>query len=117
MRKKKPANNGINLTIRGNVANSQVAVGSNIRMRKSVWGKDKAEALRPLMETLKAQVKSEAPPDLQEEAMKQVSTLEAIISSSKPDLSKIETIRGWLIRHIPALAGRLDVILRELKSL
>lgn len=115
MRKKKPANNGINLTIGGDIANSQIAVGSNIQMRRSVWGEEKGEALRKRMEALKAQVKDEAPPDLLEEALEKVSALKAMITSSKPALSQIETIRIWFIWHIPALADTLDSISREFK--
>lgn len=109
MSRKKRTDQSVNLTIGGDVVDGQIAIGSNIEMTKSVKAK-KTEALPMLMEALKAQVKKDAPPELQEKALEKVSALAASMTSPKADRSEIETIQAWLIEHIPTLKSLLEIV-------
>lgn len=109
MAPRKKRSEGVNLTIGGNVVDGQIAIGSNIQMMKSLKA-NKAEALSMLVEALKAQVKNDAPPELQKEALKKVSALAASMTSPKADRSEMETIQAWLIEHIPTLKSLLEIV-------
>jgi hypothetical protein len=108
---KKPARNpGVTVSINGDVS-GQVAVGKNIKQAQSVrvgtsnLTEKELKTLSELIEALKQQVSTEAPPDKKEPALEKVSELEKAITDEKPDLSTMEYVRNWFVKNIPALAG------------
>lgn len=111
-RQKKPSSQSVKLTIGGNIVNGQVAIGSNICMKKSVVA-DKAEERLLQIEELKAQVKKDAPPELEREALEKISDLAVSIGSLESDRSEIETIRAWFVERIPALKEKLEVVITK----
>ncbi len=110
--RKKQIDQSVNLTIGGNVVEGQIAVGSNISMRKSVRG-DLAEALPMLMEALKAQVQNEAPPDLQAEALEKLSVLAASITLPTPNVAMMAQVRDWFAENIPALSEAVTKLIAD----
>ncbi len=110
--RKKRTDQSVNLTIGGNVVEGQIAVGSNISMRKSVRG-DRAEALPMLMEALKAQVQNEAPPDLQAEALEKLSVLAASITLPTPNVAVMAQVRDWFAEYIPALSEAVTKLIAD----
>ena len=110
--RKKQIDQSVNLTIGGNVVEGQIAVGSNISMRKSVRG-DRAEALPMLMEALKAQVQNEAPPDLQAEALEKLSVLAASITLPTPNVAMMAQVRDWFAENIPALSEAVTKLIAD----
>ena len=108
---KKPARSpGVTVSINGDVS-GQVAIGKNIRQAQSLRAgassltEAELKTLSELIEGLKQQVATEAPPDKKEPALEKVSELEKAITDEKPDLSTMEYVRNWFVKNIPALAG------------
>lgn len=111
MRKKKPPNNGINLTIGGDIANSQIAVGSNIQMRRSIHAvkgaltSEEVKELSVLIEALQAQVRKDAPRGMQDLALEKLSVFATSITLPKPDTAMMARMLGWFSENIPAVSG------------
>lgn len=69
--------------------------------------------LRRAIETLRAQVATDAPPDKRDAALGQVDELLAALEAKKPDqttLTTMEYVRNWFARHIPTLVGAVTGI-------
>ena len=110
MRKKPTANQGITISIGGDVG-GQMAVGENITQTQSIQSgssgltEEELKSLSILIEELRRQVASEAPPDKKEPALERVSELEQAITAKEPDVSTMEYVKNWFIKNIPQLAG------------
>jgi hypothetical protein len=63
------------------------------------------DALRKLLSDLRARVAAEAPPELAQEAQKQVDKLEQAATAEKPDVSAMKQVQDWFLKHLPAVAG------------
>lgn len=100
--------------IEGDVS-GQVAVGKDIRQTQTVGGgaaevteKD-LEQLRQQIETLKQQVRAEAPEDKVGPAVERLEELElAVATKDEPDLTTMEYVKQWFGRHLPQFAGAVS---------
>jgi hypothetical protein len=108
MSESKPPN--ISATISGNVS-GQVAVGSGITQtqvigadRPVVTEADLAELRRALAD-LQARVEAEAPPEQKQAAVERVKELGEAVTAQEPDLSTMEYVKTWFVKHLPGLAG------------
>jgi len=63
------------------------------------------DALRKLLSDLRARVTAEAPPELAQEAQKQVDKLEQATAAEKPDVGAMKGVRDWFLEHLPSVAG------------
>ena len=72
---------------------------------------EEIEALRQLFADLRAQVAAAAPPELAEEAQAQVDALEKEATAEKPDVSKMQRVRDWFLKHLPKVAGVVASVL------
>lgn len=110
MGKKRTRSQGVTITVGGNLS-GQMAVGEDISQVQSVQAgaasltEAELKTLAELIAGLKQQVSTEAPPDQKEPALEKVAELEQTITAEKPDVSKIENVRDWFVKHIPGLAG------------
>jgi hypothetical protein len=106
MDRSQPPGMHIRATI-GDVANSQVAIGSDIRQTNAPAPPTDAE-LQELVQTiarLREQVASEAPADQRAAAVAKVDELAEALALPEPDLATMESVRNWFVRRLPALAG------------
>jgi hypothetical protein len=100
----------IHTTIGGDVR-GQVAIGSGITQTKTVTtigeGVTQADvqALRRLIAELESRVEREAPPDKAAAALERVRELDAAVTSDVPDLTTLQYVQQWFVKHLPALAG------------
>jgi len=108
---------GHRLVITGSDVSGQVAVGEGITQaqavgvgRPEVTETDLAE-LRRLLADLRARVAAGAPPDRRDAALERVDELEEAITAEEPDLTTVEYVRGWFVRHLPGLAGAVTGII------
>jgi hypothetical protein len=108
---------GHRLVITGSDVSGQVAVGEGITQvqtvgvgRPEVTEADLA-ALRRLLADLKAQVAAGAPPDRRDAALERVDELEEAITAEEPDLTTVEYVRGWFVKHLPGLAGAITGVI------
>ncbi|MDY6875046.1 MAG: hypothetical protein SWK90_02415 [Chloroflexota bacterium] len=69
------------------------------------------EALRGLFADLQERVAAEAPPELADDAQGQVDTLEKAVTAREPDLSTMERVRDWFVKHLPSIAGSVTSLL------
>jgi hypothetical protein len=70
-------------------------------------------ALAQLLQQLKDQVAAAAPPEKKTAALEQVNTLQAAVSTEKPDrrtLTKMEYVRDWFLDNLPSLAGTVTSV-------
>jgi len=106
----RPAGDTIRADISGPVS-GQVAVGKEIRQAQAIVGAAGAvteaelEELRELLTGLRQQVSQEAPPEKKEAALERVNELEEAVVAEKPDLSTMEYVRNWFLKHLPGVAG------------
>jgi hypothetical protein len=102
-------------TISGNVS-GQVAVGENIHQAQSLQAgpsrltEAELKSLSELIESLRAQVESEAPPEKKAPALERVSELEQAITAKEPDVSTMEYVKNWFVKNIPQLAGTVTSV-------
>lgn len=92
------------------VRNSAVAVGSgNYAVQgSSVQGTSPDEALRALRALIQEQAGGEAP-----DALSQVDVLEVAVKASPQDVSTIDRVGAWFVRHLPDLVPAvLEVVAR-----
>jgi len=110
MNNENKSGNKTNITITGDVS-GQIAVGENIGQTQSLQAgnsnltEQELQTLSELIESLKQQVSSEAPPDKKEPALERVSELEQAITAEEPDISTMEYVKNWFIKNVPQLAG------------
>jgi uncharacterized membrane protein YgcG len=95
----------------GNVSDrSQVAVGKEISQAQThgappaVTEADMA-ALRQMFDELRARVEQEAPPDKKEKALERVDELKEAVTAKEPDLTTMEYVKNWFVKHLPSAAG------------
>lgn len=69
------------------------------------------EALRQLFADLRAQVATMAPPALAQEAQAQVDALEQEATAERPNVSKMQRVRDWFLKHLPGVAGTVTSVL------
>jgi len=100
----------IRATISGDVS-GQVAVGKGITQTQTIGAAqpqvteaDWAE-LRQALADLKAKVAAEASPEKKDAALERVNELEEAITAEEPDLTTMEYVKRWFVKHLPGLAG------------
>lgn len=109
MSDEKSPEGGIHARITGDVS-GQVAVGTRITQRQTISEKpevtaaDRAE-LAELLARLEREVAAQAPPEKKEAALERTKELTEAVTAEKPDLSTMEYVRGWFVKHLPGLAG------------
>jgi hypothetical protein len=89
---------------------SQIAVGKGIdQSQTEVSGPPLTEAertqLHELFEELRKKIEQEAPPAEKQQALEHVKELEEAVVAKKPDVSKMENVKRWFGKNLPALAG------------
>jgi hypothetical protein len=106
----------INDTAAGPVS-GQVAIGNGISQANmlgvatpEVTQADLDELHRMLVE-LKTQLKSEAAPDQQAAALERMDELEEAVTAEKPDLTTMEYVKRWFVKHVPELAGAVTSVI------
>src|SRR5579859_4773115 len=106
----------IDVRIRGDVS-GQVAAGKHIRQYKNV-GKESSQvstddlaALRSVLDQLRAQVESAAPPEKKVAALERADELSEAVTAEHPDVSTMEYVRGWFGKNVPSLAGAMASVL------
>ena len=105
----------IRATISGNIS-GQVAVGKHITQTQ-VSGAERPtvteaelEQLRQLLADLKAKVAAEAPPEKKDAALERVQELEEAVTAEEPDLTTMEYVKKWFVKHLPGLAGAVTSV-------
>jgi hypothetical protein len=105
----------IHVNIQGPVS-GQVAAGRGIsqtRMTSASRGavtEADLDELRHVLLDLQAQVNAHSPPDQKTAAIERVRELQTAIISEKPDLTTMEYVRNWFVKHLPALAQSVGSI-------
>jgi hypothetical protein len=61
--------------------------------------------LHPQLAALRDQVEEHAPPEVRVEAVRRVDQLGAELAAKEPSVERAETLRDWLLEHIPGIAG------------
>lgn len=103
------------ISIQGNVS-GQIAVGNQITQTQSIQTihaqitEADLQELHGLIEDLKQQVVTAAPPELKDRALERTSELEEAITAEKPDLTTMEYVRDWFVKHLPQLAGSVTAL-------
>jgi len=99
----------------GDVKDSLIAVGSDIRMVNTVTREPptaaEREELARLLTQLRAQVLAESPPEQQQAAVTKVEELKEALDQKEPDLDTMAAVRKWFIRKLPALAGAVSGVI------
>jgi len=96
--------------ISGGVSGQFVQGDGNVQVQSAGAGKvteaDLAE-VRRLIESLKARVEAEAPPEKKAEALQQVQELHETIQSKDPEdvPDRLSSVKSWFKRNLPTLAG------------
>jgi len=72
------------------------------------------EALRDLFSNLRARVAAESPPELAKKAQAQVDKLEKAVTAEKPDVSAMEQVRDWFLKHLPSVAGAVTSLVNPI---
>lgn len=103
----------VSQTTTGNNNNALQAIASNINQASptvsnqvQVTEADLAN-LQRMLASVKAQVEAEAPPEKKQTALEKVAELEEAIITEKPDLSTMEYVRNWFVKHLPTLSGAI----------
>ena len=114
MSDKESPEGGIHARITGDVS-GQVAVGTRITQRQTVspppevTAADRAE-LAELLARLEQEVAAQAPPDQKAAALERTRELAEAVTAEKPDLSTMEYVKGWFVKHLPGLAGAVTSV-------
>ena len=101
MNEEKGSGDSFSVTI-GDVSGGQVAVGKHISQTLT---KTESVQFEQMFEDLKAEVEQKAPPEEKKEAVAKVTELKEAITAKEPDVSKMEAVRNWFIKHLPTVAG------------
>jgi hypothetical protein len=94
---------GDNFNVRiGDVSGGQVAVGKHISQTLT-----KAESIQfeRMFEDLRSEIEEKAPPEEKEEALEKVAELKEAVTEKEPNLTKMEAVRNWFVKHLPTVAG------------
>ena len=106
----------IRVTIGGSVQEGgQLAAGRNISqsyVRTQTQGpvavtEADLDELRNAVESVKAQIVAEVPPDKQAAALERVDELQAAVVADEPDLTTLQYVRKWFGKNLPKLAGSI----------
>jgi hypothetical protein len=104
------------VNIRGtatNVSGGQVAIGQNVSQTSTTTtsvGPSEAD-LASLLEqfaTLRGQVLAD--PDTPDAAAEKLDELQAAVTAEKPELSTMEYVRDWFLKHAPKFAGAVTAL-------
>jgi len=105
----------IRATISGDIS-GQVAVGKGITQTQTV-GAARPEVtegdlakLRQALADLKAKVEAEAPPEKKDAALEWLEELEEAITAKEPDLTTMEYVKRWFVKHLPGLTGAVTSV-------
>ena len=112
-RKPKQDKANIRVMIKGDL-NGQFALGNNNKQSKtevqySVKSEEMDE-LRQILKDLRENVEAVAEPEKRDSALDQVQKLEQAVSGKKPNLSKMESVKNWFGKNLPALAGAVTSV-------
>ena len=89
---------------------SQVAVGKDISQAQThgappvVTEADRA-AVQKMFDELRVTVAREAPPGEKEKALERVDELKEAVTAKEPDLTTMEYVKNWFVKHLPSVAG------------
>jgi len=114
MSKKQNQKGDIRITVKGNVG-GQIAVGNNNTQFKSethysITTED-MEKLHQMLSELRIKVGTTAQPEKKTSALEQVKNLDQAIMGKKPDVSKMEKVKNWFGKNMPALAGAVTSVI------
>jgi hypothetical protein len=105
-----------NVTVSGPVS-GQVAIGNGIN-QTNMLGVAKPEVtqadldeLHRMLAEMKTQLKLEAAPDQQAAALERMDELEEAVTAEKPDLTTMEYVKRWFVKHVPELAGAVTSVI------
>ena len=109
----------IRASFNGGVSGGQVAVGKGITQDQTIGvgapeitEADRA-ALRRALADLRTQVITEAPPDKKAAAAERVDELGEAVTAETPDLSTMEYVNRWFVKHLPQLAGSVVAVVTD----
>ena len=99
-----------NVTVGDVDGRSQVAVGKGIEQSQTdIAGppltEEEMAQLRSLFDDLRRKIEQEAPAGEKETALEHVKELEEAVVAKKPDVSRMENVKKWFGKNLPALAG------------
>lgn len=103
-------------SVTGNVSGGQIATGRHVTQTQAVvpaevLGDDGLCELRRLLAELRADVAREATAEQRDEAVGLVDELEETLTSERPpDLKKLDYVKIWIERHLPAAAGAVTAL-------
>jgi len=113
MNKKIKPEKAVSITIRGDVS-GQIAIGKNNRQTQteiqySVSDRD-LKKLHLLFRELHSKVEATVESKNRDAALKQVQELEEAVTAKKPNISKMEKVKKWFGKNVPALAGAVTSV-------
>ncbi len=94
----------------GGSASGQIAIGQDITQIHTEAAPVSEADLRQAIDSLRAQVPQQAPPDKQAQAVQQLEELHKAVTAPKPELSTMESVRNWFVQNIPTMAGAVTSI-------
>ena len=113
MKKKPRREKSTSVTIKGSVT-GQIAIGeNNTQSQSEVHYSITAQELgllRQMLNDLRAKVESVAQPEKKDSALEQVQKLEKVVTGKKLNLSKMESVKNWFGKNVPALAGAVTSV-------
>lgn len=113
MPKKNKSSQGQTITITGNTS-GQIAVGNNNKQSQTtVHNKinpGEVKELRRAIDELRAKVEALSDPGVKDSALEQVDQLEQAVTAKKPNVSKMERVKNWFGKNVPALAGAVTSV-------
>ena len=114
MPKRRSSPQGIQVNIKGNTT-GQIAIGNDITQSQtegysSVTPEEMSELLQ-ILKDLRAKVKAMVEPEKKVSALAQVQKLEQTVITKRLDLSKMEKVKNWFGKNVPALAGAVTSVI------
>ena len=102
------AGDHIELKIDGLVS-GQVAVGrdNHLTIHEGAARSPDIDALRTLVDRVRAQIAADAPPDQRDAAVARVDELQDAVTAPEPDLDRVHYVLTWFRKHLPKLAGSI----------
>jgi hypothetical protein len=89
----------------------QMSFGNDNRMYQTIYDAPpqvtdaERNQLRALLAALRAQVETAAPPEKQAAALEHVDELAEATNAEEPDLSTMDYVYKWFLKHVPQAAG------------
>ena len=104
----------MNVTLKGKIS-GQIAFGDgNTQSQSKVYyaiSVEEVEELHRLMRELRTKVETITEPEKRDSALEQVQKLEQAVTAKKPNLSKMEKVKNWFGKNVPALAGAVTSVI------